>query len=233
VKNKETTFMSYAVFLKLSESSYSRFEVIRMQLNAGVKASQAEMLGGVLSEIACEIIEQAFSELILKQANSINTEDTKEIKENRQVVRQILETLRKYLPWAISFFSNERLLPLVNYFAGLICEHDRQIWIRYDVHMQLMQDVLETVEQIRAGQLSAVPRAFALLIHIIDLGVTCLIREPKKQLKFNVFIDKTLSGVIHMTTHLGYKCLEKIGTQLQKEQANAYIEHFMGFMQKA
>jgi hypothetical protein len=233
VKNKETTFMSYAVFLKLSESSYSRFEVIRMQLNAGVKASQAEMLGGVLSEIACEIIEQTFSELILKQANSINTEDTEEIKENRQVVRQILETLRKYLPWAISFFSNERLLPLVNYFAGLICEHDRQIWIRYDVHMQLMQDVLETVEQIRAGQLSAVPRAFALLIHIIDLGVTCLIREPKKQLKFNVFIDKTLSGVIHMTTHLGYKRLEKIGTQLQKEQANAYIEHFMGFMQKA
>ncbi len=63
--------------------------------------------------------------------------------------------------------------------------------------------------------------------------MTCLIREPKKQLKFNVFIDKTLSGVIHMTTHLGYKRLEKIGTQLQKEQANAYIEHFMDFMQKA
>lgn len=62
--------------------------------------------------------------------------------------------------------------------------------------------------------------------------MTCLIREPKHLLKFNLVVDKTLNGVIHMTTHLGYKRLEKLGTQIDLDMANDYIEHFLAFLRK-
>ena len=44
--------------------------------------------------------------------------------------------------------------------------------------------------------LSSVEEAFQTLIQIVDLGVTSLVREPKKRLKFNLVVDKTLNGVI-------------------------------------
>jgi hypothetical protein len=65
------------------------------------------------------------------------------------------------------------------------------------------------------------------------MGVTALIREPKKMLKFNLVVDKTLNGVINMTTHMGYKRLEKLGGQLNQATANDYIEHFMTFLRPA
>ena len=69
-----------------------------------------------------------------------------------------------------------------------------------------------------------------LLTDVIDVGVTHLIREPKKCLKFNFVVDKTLNGVINMTTHLGYKRLEKLGTQLDQDVASKYVDYFLNFM---
>lgn len=225
--------MRYAVFLKISEASYSRFEAIRMQLNAGIKSSQSKLLGQLLSEIACEIIEQAFSELLRQQLHKAQGPEKREVQESQKIIQQVLDNVRKYMPWSVSLFSNERLLPLVNYLAGLISEHERQIYIRYEVNMPLVEEVFETVEQLRGGQWTAMTQAFRLLVCVVDLGVTSLIREPKKLLGFNKIIDKTLNGVINMTAHMGYKRLEKVGTQLQQEQAHDYIEHFLAFMQPA
>ena len=225
--------MRYAVFLKISEASYSRFEAIRMQLNAGIKSSQSKLLGQLLSEIACEIIEQAFSELLWQQLHKAQGPEKREVQESQKIIQQVLDNVRKYMPWSVSLFSNERLLPLVNYLAGLISEHERQIYIRYEVNMPLVEEVFKTVEQLRGGQWSAMTQAFRLLVRVVDLGVTSLIREPKKLLGFNKIIDKTLNGVINVTAHMGYKRLEKVGTQLQQEQAHDYIEHFLAFMQPA
>lgn len=33
-----------------------------------------------------------------------------------------------------------------------------------------------------------------------------------------------------MTTHLGYKRLEKLGTQLDQQAAATYVDHFLKFM---
>ena len=52
----------------------------------------------------------------------------------------------------------------------------------------------------------------------------------KKCLKFNFVVDKTLNGVINMTTHLGYKRLEKLGTQLDQQVAVIYVDYFLKFM---
>ncbi|MFE1653262.1 hypothetical protein [Acinetobacter baumannii] len=210
--------MSYKVFLKISDSTYTQFASIREKLHAGVRESQSKVLGDVLSDLSCEIIEQVFS-VLLKDEQDNSTMTQKQRYESEKVLQQILDTFRKYMPWSVSFFGNERLLPLVDYMTSLMKEREQEVYITYPITPQLVQQAQTLTEQIREGNMQSVEKAFQTLIQIVDLGVTSLVREPKKRLKFNLVVDKTLNGVINMTTHLGYKRLEKLGTQVDQMTA--------------
>ena len=224
--------MSYKVFLKISDSTYTQFASIREKLHAGVRESQSKVLGDVLSDLSCEIIEQVFS-VLLKDEQDNSTMPQKQRYESEKVLQQILDTFRKYMPWSVSFFGNERLLPLVDYMTSLMKEREQDVYITYQITPQLVQQAQTLTEQIREGNMQSVEKAFQTLIQIVDLGVTSLVREPKKRLKFNLVVDKTLNGVINMTTHLGYKRLEKLGTQVDQTTATHYINHFLAFMHQA
>ncbi|EPF6407683.1 hypothetical protein ACVUKG_001060 [Acinetobacter baumannii] len=224
--------MSYKVFLKISDSTYTKFASIREKLHAGVRESQSKVLGDVLSDLSCEIIEQVFS-VLLKDEQDNSTMTEKQRYESEKVLQQILDTFRKYMPWSVSFFGNERLLPLVDYMTSLMKEREQEVYITYPITPQLVQQAQTLTEQIREGNMQSVEKAFQTLIQIVDLGVTSLVREPKKRLKFNLVVDKTLNGVINMTTHLGYKRLEKLGMQVDQTTATHYINHFLAFMHQA
>ncbi|WP_407478455.1 hypothetical protein [Acinetobacter baumannii] len=224
--------MSYKVFLKISDSTYTQFASIREKLHAGVRESQSKVLGDVLSDLSCEIIEQVFS-VLLKDEQDNSTMTEKQRHESEKVLQQILHTFRKYMPWSVSFFGNERLLPLVDYMTSLMKEREQEVYITYPITPQLVQQAQTLTEQIREGNMQSVEKAFQTLIQIVDLGVTSLVREPKKRLKFNLVVDKTLNGVINMTTHLGYKRLEKLGMQVDQTTATHYINHFLAFMHQA
>lgn len=224
--------MSYKVFLKIFDSTYTQFASIREKLHAGVRESQSKVLGDVLSDLSCEIIEQVFS-VLLKDEQDNSTMTQKQRYESEKVLQQILDTFRKYMPWSVSFFGNERLLPLVDYMTSLMKEREQEVYITYPITPQLVQQAQTLTEQIREGNMQSVEKAFQTLIQIVDLGVTSLVREPKKRLKFNLVVDKTLNGVINMTTHLGYKRLEKLGTQVDQTTATHYINHFLAFMHQA
>ena len=224
--------MSYKVFFKISDSTYTQFASIREKLHAGVRESQSKVLGDVLSDLSCEIIEQVFS-VLLKDEQDNSTMTQKQRYESEKVLQQILDTFRKYMPWSVSFFGNERLLPLVDYMTSLMKECEQDVYITYPITPQLVQQAQTLTEQIREGNMQSVEKAFQTLIQIVDLGVTSLVREPKKRLKFNLVVDKTLNGVINMTTHLGYKRLEKLGTQVDQTTATHYINHFLAFMHQA
>ncbi|MGU2531123.1 hypothetical protein ACTVZC_34495 [Pseudomonas aeruginosa] len=224
--------MSYKVFLKISDSTYTQFASIREKLHAGVRESQSKVLGDVLSDLSCEIIEQVFS-VLLKDEQDNSTMTQKQRYESEKVLQQILDTFRKYIPWSVSFFGNERLLPLVDYMTSLMKEREQEVYITYPITPQLVQQAQTLTEQIREGNMQSVEKAFQTLIQIVDLGVTSLVREPKKRLKFNLVVDKTLNGVINMTSHLGYKRLDKLGTQVDQMTATHYINHFLAFMHQA
>ncbi|MFQ8496234.1 hypothetical protein [Acinetobacter baumannii] len=224
--------MSYKVFLKISDSTYTQFASIREKLHAGVRESQSKVLGDVLSDLSCEIIEQVFS-VLLKDEQDNSTMTEKQRYESEKVLQQILDTFRKYMPWSVSFFGNERLLPLVDYMTSLMKEREQEVYITYPITPQLVQQAQTLTEQIREGNMQSVEKAFQTLIQIVNLGVTSLVREPKKRLKFNLVVDKTLNGVINMTTHLGYKRLEKLGMQVDQTTATHYINHFLAFMHQA
>lgn len=216
--------MNTAVFLNIHADTYARFAHIRAQLLQGSKESQANALGNVLSEMACEVIEQVF--MVLLQENQHHSQTG----ESEKVIQQILEAIRKYMPWSVSFFGNDRLVPVVEYLSKTIQLEDEKVYMTYPIEQQLAQQVKSSSHKLAGGDRHETVNALKLLTDVIDVGVTHLIREPKKCLKFNFVVDKTLNGVINMTTHLGYKRLEKLGTQLDQQVAVVYVDYFLKFM---
>lgn len=221
--------MSYSILLKINEVTYDKFETIRQQLNDGTSASQSRVLGEVLSEIACDIVEQVFSVLLIQ--NSQPTAISQKYKtESEKVIQQIIGAVRRYMPWSIALFGNERLCPFVNYFSNMIKYHDQQVYVSYPIDRNLVQQAHALVAQIKNNEINDMADVFHTLIQIVDLGVTNLIREPKKCLNFNKVVDKTLNGVIHITAQLSYKRLEKMSNQVDPNTATDCVNHFLAFM---
>ena len=216
--------MNDLISLKLTAISYQRFEQLHQQFNAGTSSSLAQPLGEVLAEISVEIIEQVFGEIM----RSENAQD----QESEKVLQQVLATLGKYIPWSVSLLGNERLTPMVNYLKNMMHEENEQYYLSYPVDHLLVLEFLECIQQMQQGNTHYLLPALKAFIQIVDQGVSCLIREPKKILKFNLVVDKTLSGVIHLTTQVGYKRLEKLAMQENPQTTQHYFQHFLLFLQR-
>lgn len=214
--------MSYTITLKILPETHHRFTDLHQQLNAGEKDSLAKPLGENLADIACEIINQVFGDLA-KMSKSGD-------RESEKIIQQILETTRKYMPWSVSFLGNERLKPMVNYLHHLTREKDGQFFVTYPVEYTLVSELLGCVDEMKAGNNQYVVPALKAFIEVVDQGVTHLIREPKKMLRFNMVVDKTLNGVINVTTQLGYKRFDKLGTLYDAQAMSGYFEHFLIFL---
>lgn len=210
------------VQLNLQPITYRRFLELQQALNLGQLHSLSQDVGDNLADIACQIVEQVFgylSEISAKQQQF----------ESERTVEQIIVSIRKHLPWSMQLLNNERLKLLINDLAHMTSVQDGKIWLKYPIPAQLARDFAQQCQRMQADP-QQIPAAFASVIEIIDQGVTQLVREPKKKLKFNFVVDKSLAGVIGLTTQLGYKRLEKMGKQLNPEQAQAYVQHFLKFI---
>nr|WP_174505382.1 hypothetical protein [Acinetobacter sp. Marseille-Q1620] len=224
--------MSYNILLKVDDHTHQQFQNIVEKLNAGHKESQAKPLGELLANVACEVIDQVFGDLLRKQSEQVSDDHGRKLAhDSEKVIHQILEAIKKYMPWAVSFFSNERLTPLAHYLETVVREKDGQYYVQYPVDNILIGEALGCVDQVRSGNTQYISPAFKALTRIVDQGVTTLIREPKKILKFNLIVDKTLNGVINLSTQVGYRRLEKLGSQIDPDTANSYIDHFLIFLE--
>ncbi len=170
--------MSYFISLKLTRETHQRFQQIHQQLNQGESQSLAKPLGEVLADISCEIVDQVFGE-IARLSTSAD-------RESEKMVQQILETVRKYMPWSVSFFGNDRLVPMVNYLKDKAYEKNGQNYISYSVDHVLVVELLECVEQMKQGNTHYVSPGLKAFTQLVDQGVTSLVREPKNILKFNL-----------------------------------------------
>ena len=214
--------MSHTIALKLTPETHQHFQSIHTQLNAGEKNNLAKPLGENLADIACQVIDQVFGQMVTLSGSGDQ--------ESAKVLGQISDTLRKYMPWSVSFFGNERLIPMVNYLENLIVVKDGHNYLTYQVDRDLVTELLGHVAQIKQQQEHAISPALKAFTQVVDQGVTSLIREPKKKLKFNLVIDKTLNGVINVTTQLGYKRFDKLGTMYDAQTLSQFFTHFLDFL---
>ncbi len=206
--------MGYAVFLKIDEATHHHFDQIHAHSIRALHSRSPSNWESYFPTFPVKSFSKFLAISLAQQKHKPDQSFIKQIDESEKVIQQVMATMKKYLPWSVSFFSNERLLPLVNYLASTFRTEAQTTYMRYSLDSVLVQDTFSAVDKVRAGQAVYVPKAFQALTQIVDQGVTQLIRTPKQLLKFNLVVDKTLNGVIHMTTHLGYKRLEKWARKL-------------------
>lgn len=219
------------VLLPITRHLHEQFQAIRQQLNAGSKEKLSKPLGGVLADLSCEVIDRLFMDLIQKSKGlAVTPQEHQMVHDSEKVVHQIIETFRKYMPYAVSLFGNDRLVAVANYLDQKMLKIDDKYYITFTIEEALLSKTLACGEKMKTGDQASIVPAFEGLIKIIDRGVDVLVREPKNILKFNFVVDKTLTGVLNMTTHLGYKRLEKLATQMNVKQAAQYVDHFIGFV---
>lgn len=217
------------VHLKIHDRTYRELEDINTRLNHGDGKDLSKDLGQVFTEITHQVLDQVFMELI--HANKQQPELADHADEAEKVLGQIREQLQKYMPWAVGMFNNDRLTPVSNHMvAHFDLSHPKTSLLRYAAPDALVQSMLKDVERIQQGDLSAIDSMLKNIIEVIDLGVTEFIRKPKSMLKFNFVVDKTLNGVIHLVTSIGYKRIEKMGQHSSPQLAMRYAEHFQKFI---
>lgn len=214
--------MTYTVSLRLKAETYQCFQTVHTQLNQGSTEPQAKRLGDNFAEIACEIIDQAFGQLVNQSSSAAN--------DSNQALKQVKDALMKYMPWSVSFFGNDRLLPMVNHVHSLMYQAKGTAYISYQVDKVWVKELLGCAEKMRDGQSQYVVPGLKAFTKVVDQGVTSLIREPKKMLKFNLVVNKTLDGVIALTTQMGYKRFEKLSSLHDAKTITAYLDHFLVFL---
>ena len=216
--------MSYTVELKLKTETYQQFKNIHTKLNNNDREPQSKYLGDNISNIACELIDQAFGSLV----NQSSSKDG----DSEKVLKQVKDAITKYMPWSVSFFGNDRLLPMVNHVNGLMKRKGEQGYITYPVDKVVVEELLGCAEQLKQGNTAYVKPGLKAFTQVVDQGVTSLIREPKKLLKFNMVVNKTLDGVISLTTQLGYKRFDKLSSIYDAQTIGKYFDHFVAFLDK-
>ena len=216
--------MSYTVELKLKPETYQQFQNIHTKLNNNDREPQSKPLGDNISNIACELIDQAFGSLV----NQSSSKDG----DSEKVLKQVKDAITKYMPWSVSFFGNDRLLPMVNHVNGLMKRKNDQGYITYPVDKVVVEELLGCAEQLKQGNTAYVKLGLKAFTQVVDQGVTSLIREPKKLLKFNMVVNKTLDGVISLTTQLGYKRFDKLSSIYDAQTIGKYFDHFVAFLDK-
>ena len=216
--------MQNMVFLGLEKNTFEQFQSISERLKQGNSSSIAQELGQVLADMSCHVVDQVFGEIAKIRAYSeLESENT---------LQQIKDNLKKYMPWAIALFSNERLNPLVEYLQTQMQYKNEQHFLTYHVVQTLLNEAINYMAHIEKGDQSYIIPAFQVFTKIVDQGIDQLIYAPKKLLKFNFVVDKTLTGVIHLTTQLGYKRIEKVSMQFDFIHAQKTLIHFFSFLEQ-
>ena len=94
-------------FLNIHADTYARFAHIWAQLLQGSKGKSGKCFGDVPVRNGLKWLNRFLwclqeIHIIPKQVNP------------EKVIQQILEAIRKYMPWSVSIFGNDRLVPLGN-----------------------------------------------------------------------------------------------------------------------
>jgi len=227
--------MQYKINLLIKQQTYQELKLITQSLNNGQKKDLAKQLGQAFTEMSCQVLDQVFGALLEEQRNKVLDENgKKKLKEAEQIFDQIEGALKKYMPWSISFFSNDRLKPVANHILKKFEDSQaNEVIMFYQLDRNLGEDASKNIQKVINGDTSALPVTLNNLVKIIDLGISEFIRDPKTLLKFNFVVDKTLNGVINMITSTGYKRLEKVGEEYNPqnvEKAQYYAQHFKKFL---
>ena len=226
----------YRIALPLQADTAQRIQRLTAQLETGQReAGQDQSLAGeagqVMTDVGCQLIDVVFGDLVQQ---FLHVSALPAFRESLAAIEDVKAVLRKYLPWAISFFSNERLAPVAKHYATLI--ESREVdgltlsYLQFPLPAAVAAIAVKSLEDLEQHRVKTAADAIEGLIQVIDVSLDVLLKQPKTLLKFNFVVDKTLNGVINMTTAMSYKNLRKLGQQLDPSLFDPLTQHLRQFL---
>lgn len=225
----------YAVALPLNDRFKQQIEQLHFSA-ADQHASLPEQAGKLMSEITCHIIDFIFTDMVQKFAavKDLAAEKLHSFKESLKQIEDIKAIIRKYFSWAVSWFDAKRLKPVITHYHQLLSEFsfnsDAIPCLIYAIPDVLAHKALDALNDLKDLKADNALHAIECLIEVIDVGVTKLLKEPKELLKFNFIANKTLDGVMNMTTALSYKSLRKLGSAMDPQLHQSASLHLQQFI---
>jgi len=165
--------MQYKIDLLIKQQTYQELKSITQNLNNGEKKDLAKQLGQVFTEISCQVLDQVFGTLLDEQRNKVLDETgKKKLKEAEQIFDQIESALKKYMPWSISFFSNDRLKPVANHILKKFEDSEaHEVVMFYQLDRSLGEEATQNIQKVIHGDSHALPVTLSNLVKIIDYTV--------------------------------------------------------------
>lgn len=223
----------HVVVLPLSDGFKQEIEQLLAALKAGSQQSLSAKAGELLTDITCQSIDGVFKVMMERflTVEGLPEEKQAKIKESLAHIEEVKGIIHKYMGWAISKFSNERLLPVINYFYQAIDNTDGHSSLVVSLSETVAQRATHSLQDLRQKRVKDMTPAIECLIEVTDIVIDKMIRHPMHLLKFNIVVEKTLNGVIKMTTSMAYKNLLKLGRSLDPVLYDTAADHLQQFLQ--
>lgn len=225
----------YAVALPITITMQQQLEQLHKDA-LEQRASVSDDAGKLMTDITCHVIDYIFTNMIQQFASvdGISSDKRASFEESLGRIKEIKKIIHKYFGWAVSWFDAKRLAPVIGHYNQMVnqCALDSEstLCIIYDLPDDLAKKSLASLSDLNSLNASNALHAIECLIEVIDVGVTKLLKEPKELLKFNFVVNKTLDGVITMTTALSYKSLRKLGNAMDSQLHQSASDHLQQFI---
>ncbi len=216
---------------RISDNLPEDVSLLSATLQAGSKTSQAAEAGRLITEASCDLIDSFFGNMI---RHMLETTGDPGFREAHEVIEEVKAKLRHYLGWVTSFFSNERLAPVVLHYQGLLVRmgtvEGEQAHLAFAISPGLAREAEAALTNLRDPARADIKSGVEVLIRVIEEALEPLLYVPKQRMKFNFVVDKTLNGVIAVTNALVFRSFRKLGTQLPPKLFPAVADHLESFL---
>lgn len=191
------------------------------------KKTGAELLADAYSDV----IDHCFVELL----HVINrTHPSPMIEDAFKVAEEIKEKIHHALAWVVGFFSAERLVPVIAHFNDLTNElslhGETRFHVTFPLPPKLAGNVTRALAGLRDGSAKDLQEGTELLIQVIEVALEPLMLEPKRLMKFNFVVNKTLDGLIGVILSLFKRLLRRLTPQIERELYPLVASHLSRFL---
>lgn len=198
---------------------------------ARLSESDKKLGAQLLADAYCDVLDHVFFEMLYEINRS---HPSPVMKEAIATGEEIKEKIHSSLNWVIGFFSSERIIPVISHFNemthALDREGSRQHFTYFPISSPLAARAQRNLAGLADGSAKQLDEGIEVLIEVLEVALDQLVHEPKRLMKFNFVVNKTLDGVISLMLSLFKRMLRKLGAQVPRDlypQVAAHLTRFL------
>ncbi len=209
----------------------ARTRDIHERLKSGSRESQAVPAAETLG-LAINTLVDAFLAQLLRELASAYP-DHGLYQESLAVVEEVQGKVQHYLGWLTRFLSNERMTVVaakyLDMIQPLVPDQPQREFLAVAIEPALARHASRTIRALRSGESVDVRAGMEVLISIVDAVLVDFVYEPKRLMRFNMLVDKTLDGAIYMIKGLSFRQLRVLGQRLPVAHLPVFLDHLEHF----